>query len=96
MQDLQVQLNALMELRSFLVQFNEEIREKSVMFNAKFSAIRDSGLPAQIAANYEATYADPNLQNLRYLIANITDKDLPFVNAQIVQFEQLLAQVNQQ
>jgi ethanolamine utilization protein EutP (predicted NTPase) len=74
------------------MQFNEEIREKSVEFNAKFRSIRDVGLPAQIADNYETNYATANLQNLRYFIANITDKDIPYVNAQISHVEQWLAQ----
>ena len=74
------------------MQFNEEMREKSVMFNSRFQAIRESGLPAQIAENYEANYASPNLQNLRYLIANITDNDLQYISALIAQYEQLLAQ----
>jgi len=91
MQDLEVQLAALNELRSFLMRFNEDMREKSVEFNSRFQAIRESGLPAQISDNYEANYAAPNLQNLRYLIANITDKDLPYVSACIAQFEQALA-----
>ena len=80
MQDLEIQLAALRELESFLSQFNESMREKSVEFNNRFRNIRESGLATQIADNYEANFADPNLQNLRYLIANITDKDLPFLD----------------
>ena len=83
MQDLQKQLEALQQLRSFLSYFNESMREKSVEFNDRFHNIRESGLSAQFADNYEANFADPNLQNLRYLIANITEKDLPYVNENI-------------
>ena len=96
MQDLQISLNALKELKNLLIQFNEEMREKGVMFNSRFQAIRESGLPVQIADNYESNYASPNLQNLRYLIAGITDNDLPYVNALIAQYEQLLAQAGMQ
>ena len=81
------------ELRSFLIQFNEDMREKSVMFNSIFQAMRENGLPVQFANNYEANYADPNLQNLRYVIANITDKDLPYISAVIADLEQLLARM---
>jgi len=91
MQDIQVQLDALIQLRSFLMRFNEDIREKSVEFNARFRALRDAGLSAQISENYEANYADPNLQHLRYLIANITDRDIPYVSVLIAQFEETLA-----
>ena len=91
MQDLQIQLDALMELRSFLIQYNEEMRAKSVEFNSKFWSIRESGLPSQFADNFEANYADPTLQNLRNMIAGITDRDIPYVNSLIAQFEQALA-----
>ena len=90
MQDLEVQLAALRELESFLSQFNESMREKSVEFYNRFRNIRESGLATQIADNYEANFADPNLQNLRYLIANITDKDLPYIKENIAATEQAL------
>ena len=83
MQDLQRQLEALQELQSFLTQFNESMREKSVEINARFRQIHENGLSTQFADNYEANFADLNLQHLRYLIANITDKDLPYVNQNI-------------
>jgi predicted transcriptional regulator YheO len=90
MQDLEIQLAALKQLESFLSQFNESMREKSVEFNNRFRSIRESGLATQIADNYEANFADPNLQNLRYLIANITDKDLPYIKENIGIAEQAL------
>jgi len=40
MQDLEVQLAALRELESFLSQFNESMREKSVEFYNRFRNIR--------------------------------------------------------
>ena len=92
MQDLEVQLAALNELKSFLEQFKEEMRDKSVEFMSRFGGIRESGLHVQFAENYEANYADPALQNIRNLIADITDRHLPYVNSIIAQAEKYLEQ----
>lgn len=90
-QNLQIQLDALRALRSFLLQFKGEMNNKATEFYSILRAIRDSGLPAQVANKYEVDFADPNLQNLRCLIGNIEQLDLPYVNSLIADFEDLLA-----
>ena len=90
MNNLETQLSALKELESYLIQFNETMREKSVEFNSRFRAIRESGLAEQKANHYEAHYFDPNLQYLRYIIANLTDKDIPYIKNNIDITEQAI------
>ena len=90
MQDYERQLSALLELKSYLEVFKEEIGEKLIMYSNKFLALRESGLPVQIAENYAANYCNTNTQVLRNLIGNITEQDLPYVNANINIVEQAL------
>ena len=91
MQDLELQLSALKELSGFLLKFKDDLGEIADMYNSKVRNLRDAGLPMQIADNYEANYCTSNLMHLRNLIASITDKDLPYIHANIAQFEEVLA-----
>ena len=90
MRDIEIPLSVLKELQRFLVQFSEDIREKSVAYNRSVMQLREVGVAVQIADYYEANYAAQNLQHLQNFIAKITDIDLAYINARIAQFEQVL------
>ena len=90
MQDIKIRLSALKELQRFLMQFCEDIREKSVEFNRRVMQLRDAVVAVQIADYYEVNFSAPNIQHLQTLVANITDNDLPYINAKITELEQLL------
>ena len=90
MQDVELRLSVLKELQGFLVQFSEDMREKSEEFNRRICQLRETGVPVQIADNYAANYGDQTLHHLRNLVANITDVNLPYIITQINQLEQTL------
>ena len=87
MQDIEKQLAALNELKNFLLQFMEDLRAKTEMYNQRVLGLRDAGLPVQISDNYEANYCTPNNQHLQSLIENMENVDLQFINANINHFE---------
>ena len=91
MNDLEIQLAALNELRSFLEQFRDELGDKLIMYGNKFFAIRDAGLSVQVADTYMANFCDPNTHQLRNLIETIGERDLPYVKENIDITEQALA-----
>jgi len=91
MNDLEIQLSALNELRSFLEQFREELGEKLIAYSNRFLAIREAGLSVQVADTYMANFCEPNTQQLRNLIETIAERDLPYVKENIDITEQALA-----
>ena len=90
MQAIEIRLSVLKDLQEFLMQFSEDIREKSVAFKNRVGQLLEVGVPVQIADYYEANYGAQNLQYLRTLIENITDVHLPDINADIANLEQPL------
>ena len=83
MQNLEIQLAALEEFRSFLNNFKEEIGDKLTMYSNKFFSLREAGLSVQVAETYLSDFCEPNTQILRNLIDNITQNDLPYINGNI-------------
>ena len=90
MQDYAVQLAALNELRSFLHQFSDDLKERTMMYKAKVESLREVGLPVQVLDNYLVSYYNPNHLSLHNLIERIENVDLPFINANIAHTEQSL------
>jgi uncharacterized protein (DUF305 family) len=90
MQDIERQLDALNELKRFLINFMGELNTKTQEYNLRVHGMRNAGLPVQISDNYEANYCTPNNQHLRHLIENMENVDLQFINANIAHFEQAL------
>jgi len=89
-QEVEVHLSILKELQKFLFQFVEDIKGKSEEFNRRVMQLLETGLSIQIEENYETNYGIQTLHYLHNLIANITDNDLLYINAEIVRFEQIL------
>ena len=90
MQDYAVQLAALNELRSFLLQFMDGLREQSGMYKSKVESLREVGLPVQVLDNYLVSYYNPNHLSLHNLIERIENVDLPFISSNIAHTEQAL------
>ena len=90
MQNLEVQLAALEEFRSFLETFKEELGEKMIMYSNKFFALREAGLSVQIADTYLSAFCEPNTQVLRNLIDTITQNDLPYINGNIASINEAI------
>ena len=81
MQDYAIQLAALNELRSFLYQFKDDLRDRIMMYKSKVESLRDIGLPVQeVLDNYLVSYYNPNHLSLHNLIERIESVDLPFIN----------------
>lgn len=90
MQDIERQVEALNELKRFLINFMGELNTKTQEYNQRVHGMRNAGLPIQISDNYEVNYCAPNNQHLRHLIENMENVDLQFINANIAHFEQAL------
>ena len=45
MQDYAIQLAALNELRSFLLQFKDNLKEQTIMYKTRVESLREVGLP---------------------------------------------------
>ena len=88
MRSIEIRLSVLKELRRFLLQFSGDIVAKSAEFNLRVIQLREVGISVQIADNYIANYASQNFQYLKNIVANITDVDLPHINARIAKLEQ--------
>ena len=87
MQDIEIHLSVLRELFKILVHFRDDVTEKLAELERVISQLPELGVPVQIAEHYEVNYGAQNIQYLRNLIAKITDKDLPEINAKTVQLE---------
>ena len=90
MQDYAIQLAALQELKSFLMQFRDNLREQTVVYKAKVESLREVGLPIQVLDNYLVNYYNPNHLSLHNLIERIESVDLPFIESNIAHTEQAL------
>jgi len=90
MQDYAIQLSALHELKSFLLQFRDNLREQTVVYKTRVESLREVGLPIQVLDNYLVNYYNPNHLSLHNLIERIESVDLPFVESNIAHTEQAL------
>jgi len=88
MQDYSKQLAALNELRNFLLQFKDNLKEQTIIYKTRVESLREVGLPIQVLDNYLVNYYNPNHLSLHNLIERIENVDLPFVNSNIVHTEQ--------
>jgi hypothetical protein len=89
-QNYEQQLQALIELQSFLTQFKEDLKTRMSIYNDRVHNLRNSGLTIQIADNYDANYCIPNQQMIFRLIQEIEQKDTPFVNENISVVQQAM------
>ena len=83
-------LSALEELRKFLVQFSEDIAEKSAEYHRRVLQMCETGIPVQVAEHYEANYGVQNLRHLQDLVVRIRDIDLPYISTEIAKFDETL------
>ena len=83
MQDLERQLAALEEFRSFLENFREEIGDKLIAYSNKTLSLRENGVAVQIADYYLSNFCEPNTAVLHNLKENIAERDLPYVKENI-------------
>ena len=90
MQDYAKQLMALNELRNFLLQFKDSLKEQTVMYKTRVESLREVGLPIQVLDNYLVNYYNPNHLSLHSLVERIENVDLPFVSSNIAHTEQAL------
>jgi hypothetical protein len=90
MQDLERQLAALEEFRSFLMNFREEIGDKLIAFSNKSLSLRENGVAVQIADYYLSNFCEPNTAVLHNLKENIAERDLPYINENIAKTIELL------
>ena len=90
MPDIDLQLFVLKELQKFLVQFSEDMKERSEEFNRKVGQLREVGVAVQIAEYFEANFGTLYLRLFQNLITNITDIIFPEICANIAKLEQPL------
>jgi len=90
MQDYEKQLDALNELRRFLLQLKDDLKEQTITYKTKIESLRDIGLPIQVLDNYLVNYYNPNHLGLHKLIESIENADLPYINSLIAHTEQAL------
>jgi len=83
MQDLEKQLAALEEFKSFLENFKEEIGEKLIQYSNRFFALREAGLSVQTAEYYLSNFCEPNTAVLHNLKETIAERDLPYIKENI-------------
>jgi len=83
MQDLEKQLAALEEFKSFLELFKEEIGDKLIQYSNKVLSLPESGLSRQTADYYLSNFCEPNTQVLYNLGSNIKERDLLYIKENI-------------
>ena len=89
-QDYSRQLEALHELRSFLLQFQEELKQQTDRYKSRVESLREVGLPVQVLDNYLVNYYNPNHLTLHNLIDRVESVDLPFIQSNIAHTEQAI------
>jgi hypothetical protein len=87
-QKIAIRLSVLKDLQRFLVQFSEDIREKSAEYSHRVKQLPENGVAVQIAEYYEVNFGTQNLQHLQNLIAAITDIHLPHIKTAIAKLEE--------
>lgn len=90
MQNLEIQLAALEEFKSFLETFREEIGEKVTTYGNKFLALREAGLSIQFSETYAANYCNPNMDFLHKFMESIAQNDLTYLNKNIVSVKEVI------
>ena len=91
MQDLQKQLEALQEFKSFLENFREEMGDKLIQYSNKSLALREAGVAVQITDYYLSHFCEPNSSALRNIQETIAERDLPYINENIAKTIELLS-----
>ena len=90
MQQIQIQIDALIKLRIALETLRSNLIEKEQNFNSKVQGSRENGVPAEIADYFEKGYWPENERRLRNVIDSIENVGLPYINNNIAALEPLL------
>ncbi len=83
MQDLELQLSALEELRNFIIQLQNDLSERLQAYNYRVRGLRESGLSIQVASTYESNFCEANNAAVGRLIDSLNEADLPYISRNI-------------
>jgi hypothetical protein len=87
MQDLNIQLNALSALKSFIEQFRESLLSKRQTYQNKMLGLHDEGVSLQVADAYCKDFWDKNNMIISNLIGALRETDYPYILRQIEAIE---------
>lgn len=90
MQDLQIQLDALIDFKSYLESFQSDLENIAQEYNKTVHSLIDNGLTLQISENYESKYWIVNDNDIKKIIENIESSDLYYINLNIAQTEEAI------
>lgn len=82
-QNLELHLDALEDLKRFLVEFQEELQRQSQWYHDKTFGLREAGLPIQVADYYDIECCTANRELIKRIVNNIEEIDLPYVQREI-------------
>lgn len=90
MQNLQLQQNALNNLKSVMQIFCYELQKSMQVHTSKIRALQESGLPVQILENYLENYLSLTCNIIHQIENNIETIDLPYANRLIEAMDSIL------
>lgn len=88
LQRIEMQLDALNQLKSFIAEFERELTERMSNYNDRVYALRQAGLPEEVSDNYDKNYCMPIQTKIHQIIESMEQRDLPYISKLIADFEQ--------
>ena len=92
LQSLQIQQEALLELRSHLESFKDELNNQMERYRNIVERLHESGLAEEVYRTYLGSYYETDRNLVNQLIAHMDQADTPYVNNNLhANFENQLA-----
>lgn len=88
LQRIELQLDALHQLKGFIHEFEEELKTRMSNYNDRVYALRQAGLPDEVSSNYDANYCIPTNSKIFQIIESMEQRDIPYISKLIADFEQ--------
>lgn len=89
-QNLQLQLDALVQLRRELIYLNKQITELSKLYKSRIDQMVEEGLPIQIHDTYSNSYLESHCSALNTLVSTIEEEDISYINRNIEVLQKLI------
>lgn len=90
MQNLEKQLDALYWLRDFIFDFRQNLLDNIQAYNNMTFRLKETGIPKEIADNYEVNYYIANIQLLLQIVETFSEVDIKYIDANIFSLEKAL------
>lgn len=89
-QKLQLQLQKLQEMESFLGQLQQQFQQNIKIYNDRMLMLRQSGMPEEVCNTYDQRYQMPKVQNMSKMMQDIQQADLPYIKKNIAAIQNAL------